>query len=172
MKVYAGLKLSFNRKGHAVWSWSNGSVAFEHIGWSDKRNDDRSERRQHGLESEGHRLAASLETIYDCMVRTGMDLIVSIKSCRQEERRDDYQKTDKEERTSHTAKIVLLRSNGDIETCDGRSGTWKAPRHRALTRGKPRYARQMARPPCGRAHLSCGKGATTEREKGSRKSCS
>ena len=130
-KVFAGLKLSFNREGHGVWSWSNGSVAFEHIGWSDQRNDDRSERRQHGLESEGHRLAASVETIYDCMLRTGMDLIISIKSYRQEEGHDDYQKTDKEERKSHTAKIVVLRSNGDIETCDGRSGTWKAPRHRA-----------------------------------------
>src|ERR1017187_1333404 len=116
--------------GNVAWNAMNQSVAFEHTAWSDKPPENRSERRRYRLESEGERLSVSVKTLLSWMFKTEMDLIVSIKFIR-EEGSGDYEETSKEKRKARTAKIIILRRDGSIETCNGRIGTWQIPGRRA-----------------------------------------
>jgi hypothetical protein len=113
-----------------AWYAGQQSLAFEHVAWSDKPPEDRSERRRYRLESEGERLSVSVKTLLSWMLKTEMDLIVSIELIR-EEGGGDYEETSKEKRKARTAKVIVLRRDGSIEACNGRVGTWQTPGCRA-----------------------------------------
>jgi hypothetical protein len=116
--------------GNMAWYAGQQSLAFEHVAWSDKPPEDRSERRRYRLESEGERLSVSVKTLLSWMLKTEMDLIVSIELIR-EEGGGDYEETSKEKRKARTAKVIVLRRDGSIEACNGRVGTWQTPGCRA-----------------------------------------
>ena len=119
----AGLAESVPAKGGTVWSGSNGSVPFRYITWSNKRHDDRSERRRYGLETEGNRLVASTEILKACLRKTGMDLIVTIKIFK-EEGDGGYEKVGAEKTKARTAKVLIFRKDGSVEDDKGYLGAW------------------------------------------------
>lgn len=121
--VAAGLTESGTDRGGTAWSKSNASVPFRYITWSNKRRDDRSERRRYGLETEGNRLVASAKVLKSYLRKTGMDLIVSIKIFK-EEGDGGYEKAGTEKTKARTAKVLILRKDGDVEDHKGHLGTW------------------------------------------------
>lgn len=110
--------------GRSRWVTGGGDAAFEHEDWSDKDNEGESNRHYRPLESEGKRLWVSVEVLQKHLRETRMDLIVSIKLIR-EEGDGNYAQSEKNKRKARKAKIVILRSNGDIEGATGNIGTWQ-----------------------------------------------
>ncbi len=117
-------------EGWPMWCHEDGSIGFEHEGWSTKPDDQHSDRRLRGLESEGRRLWVSVTELQKHLLDTKMDLIVSIKLMREEGDRGYSEDYDKKKR-SHKGKVILLRANGDIEDSGGRIGTWQTHSSRA-----------------------------------------
>ncbi len=142
----SALVRSVSHDGTVTWRTPGGSVAFEHVSWSDKDDEETSDRRSKSLESEGQRLWVSTEALHCHMLEMRMDLIVSIEFTR-EEGDGGYQKDDNKKKTVRKAKVILLREDGGIEDCNGRIGTWQEPRNRAKTRRTTRHPRPLASPP-------------------------
>ena len=118
-------------EGWPMWCPEDGSIGFEHEGWSTKLHDQQSDRRWR-FESEGRRLRVSRAELRKHLLETKMDLIVSIKLMR-EEGDGGYSQDDKKKKRSRKGKIVLLRANGDIEDSGGRIGAWQTHSTRAAT---------------------------------------
>ena len=125
--ISTGLVERFSSDGKVTWHAANQSTAFRYLMWSDKRQDERSDRHRYKLESEGARLSVSTKMLRTWMTKTGMDVIVSIKVLR-EEGGGEYEGSSKEKKNSRSAKVILLRQDGSIETSDGHIGTWQTPR--------------------------------------------
>jgi hypothetical protein len=121
--VASDLKESVRDQADGAWAAPNGSVPFRYVTWSNKRRDDRSERHNYGLETEGHRLSSSTDALKAYLRKTGMDLIVSVKIFK-EEGDGGYERAGTQKAKTHTAKVVLLRKDGAVEDANGRLGTW------------------------------------------------
>jgi hypothetical protein len=119
-------------EGWPMWCSEDGSIRFEHEGWSSKPDDQQSDRRLRGFESEGRRLWVSVAALRNHLLETKMDLIVSIKLIREEGGRG-YSEGDEKKKRSRKGKVLLLRANGDIEDVSGRIGAWQTPSSGAAT---------------------------------------
>jgi hypothetical protein len=121
--VFVGLSEVVSTEGGAAWIGPNGSVSFRYITWSSKGQDDRTERRRYGLETEGNRLIASTDVLKSYLRETGMDLIVSVK-INKEEGDGGYEKAGSEKAKARTAKLLILRKDGGVEDDKGNLGAW------------------------------------------------
>jgi hypothetical protein len=119
-------------EGWPMWCGEDGSIKFEHEGWSTKADERRSDRRLRGFESEGKRLRVSAAELRNHLLQMKMDLIVSIKLMREEGDRG-YSEDDGKKKRSRKGKIFLLRANGDIEDSSGRIGAWQTHSKGAAT---------------------------------------
>ena len=146
VEVAKGLIERAGQHGAVTWQTPDGSVIFEHNGWSDKRDDERSDRGRRSFESDGERLWMSTKDLQDYMLEREMDLIVSVEFI-MEEGDGGYQAHDKKKRTARKAKVILLRRDGGIEDCNGRIGTWEDPRDGAKARRTARHPGKVASPP-------------------------
>jgi hypothetical protein len=121
--VATGLSESVTEQGGTAWFGRNSSACFHYITWSNKRRDDRSDRRRYGLETEGNRLVVSTEALKSYLRKTGMDLIVSVKIFK-EEGDGGYEKVGAEKTKARTAKVLILRKDGAVEDDKGHLGAW------------------------------------------------
>ena len=121
--IAAGLRETITGQGGAVWFDRNGSVPFRYFTWSNKRRDDRSDRRRYGLETEGNRLVVSTDFLKSYLRKTGMDLIASVKIFK-EEGDGGYEKAGAQKTKTRTAKVLILRKDGAVEDDNGRLGAW------------------------------------------------
>jgi hypothetical protein len=121
--VSTGLSEDVTEQGSVAWSGRNGSVRFRYITWSNKRRDDRPDRRGYGLETEGRRLVVSTDALKSYLRKTGLDLIVSVKIFK-EEGDGGYEKAGTEKSKARTGKVLILRKDGAVEDDEGNLGTW------------------------------------------------
>ena len=113
--------------GHVTWRTPNQPNAFEYETWSDRRNDQRDERYTSEIESEGYRLWASAREISKRLVSLKLDLLVEITITRDRGYSDYRQYEQDKEKRIQATKVLLLRSDGTLESVEGRLGTWYSP---------------------------------------------
>jgi hypothetical protein len=124
------LRVDFHFGKSALWaSRDDQRTVFSYEAWADEPSDDRHDRGRHDetVRSNGRRLTIDRAALAQLLKRRRLDLIVEIEIHRRnvgyEPRHDDEEKA-KETRFD---RVILFRSNGDVEGAEGRIGTWQVP---------------------------------------------
>lgn len=124
------LRVDFYFDKSALWmSRDDQRTVLLYEAWADEPNDDRHDRGRYDetVRSNGWRLRIDRASLGYLLKRRRLDLIVEIEILRRnmgyESRYDDEEEA-KERRFD---RVLLFRSNGEVEAAEGRIGTWQVP---------------------------------------------
>ncbi|HEY4777875.1 MAG TPA: hypothetical protein VIH56_09450 [Candidatus Acidoferrales bacterium] len=106
--------------------WANAMSSYTSEQWSDSREDE-DDTRGSKPKSNGVRLRVSVHHLKQFLERTGFDLLVSVEVTRRKGRYNDARAREEEGSEARFGRILLLRSDGSLETAEGRIGSWCSP---------------------------------------------
>lgn len=124
------LCVDFHLDKSALWASRDGQrTVLSYEAWADEPSDDRHDRGRYDetVRSNGWRLRIDRAALGHLLKRRRLDLIVEIEILRRNmgyEPRYDDEEDAKETRFD---RVLLFRSNGDVEGAEGRIRTWQVP---------------------------------------------